>query len=100
VEDLFDRLDDRCFNLIVIGQPEAVTQAQGFSGLVRTHVIPSDRGNAEKLAQAQLSEPCFFLCRPDGHIGLAGTRLDLAAIARYLSDCHVSTHSGSAARSS
>jgi hypothetical protein len=28
--------------------------------------------------------PAYFLLRPDGHIGLAGTRLDVDAMRQYL----------------
>jgi 2-polyprenyl-6-methoxyphenol hydroxylase-like FAD-dependent oxidoreductase len=95
-EDLFARLDDTRFNLIVIGQPEPTMHPAGFDRLVRTHVVPHDPENAQILAQAHLPESSFYLCRPDGHIGLAGPRLDFEAIARYLTDSHITPFSESA----
>jgi 2-polyprenyl-6-methoxyphenol hydroxylase-like FAD-dependent oxidoreductase len=84
-EDLFQKLDDTCFNLLVIGQP-APEAVAGSPGLLRTMVIPQDSANEKELARARLSGPCFYLLRPDGHVGLAGTRLDAAAVNRYLSE--------------
>jgi 2-polyprenyl-6-methoxyphenol hydroxylase-like FAD-dependent oxidoreductase/uncharacterized protein YndB with AHSA1/START domain len=81
VEDLFEKLDDTRFNLLVIGQPEAGAQA---NAMVRTHVIPATDANAAELARAGVAIPSFYLLRPDGHVGLAGARLDLAAVSDYL----------------
>jgi 2-polyprenyl-6-methoxyphenol hydroxylase-like FAD-dependent oxidoreductase len=86
-EDLFEKLNDRFFNLIVIGQ-SAVT-ASDHGGLLRIHTIPGDPVNDRELARAQIAGPCFYLLRPDGHVGLAGTRFDAAAVTRYLARCHL-----------
>ncbi|HTT40954.1 MAG TPA: FAD-dependent monooxygenase [Burkholderiales bacterium] len=86
IEDLFETLDDTRFNLIVIGQPAPADGMQELGGLLRTHVIPGDSGNEQELARARISTPSFYLLRPDGHIGLAGSRLDAAAVRRYLAD--------------
>jgi 2-polyprenyl-6-methoxyphenol hydroxylase-like FAD-dependent oxidoreductase len=87
VEDLFAALDDTRFNLLVFGQTEAARQYALADDRVRLWVVPSDDANAQILAGAQLVGPYFFLCRPDGHIGLAGTRLDADAIRDYLQGC-------------
>ena len=42
--------------------------------------------DAEALARAGIPQPSFFLLRPDGHVGLAGTRLDADGIRRYLAE--------------
>jgi hypothetical protein len=42
--------------------------------------------NEQELARAHISGPVFYLLRPDGHVGLAGTRLDATAVTGYLSD--------------
>ena len=86
VEDLFQKLDDTRFNLIVTGQPAPSTGAIGPDDLLRTHVIPGDRDNDRELARAQISGPAFYLLRPDGHVGLAGTRLDAEAVNAYLAE--------------
>ena len=86
-QDLFEHLDDTRFNLVAIGQEPAVIP--GYDELIRTHLIPATAENAQRLTQAQLPQLGFFLCRPDGHIGLVGAQLDVAACARYLSDCQI-----------
>jgi hypothetical protein len=80
-KDLYERLDDTRFNLIVVGQPAT---GDNFGDLVRTLVVPDDPASAQALADVRIHGPAFFLLRPDGHIGLAGTHLDPAAVSRYL----------------
>jgi hypothetical protein len=86
VEDLFGRLDDTRFNLIMIGQASPADAIAGLSDLLRIHVIPDDAANDRELARAQIPRPSFYLLRPDGHIGLAADRLEAAAVARYVSE--------------
>ena len=82
VEDLYEKLDDTRFNLIVTGQPAPSSVALG--DLLRTHAIPSDPANDRELARARISGPAFYLLRPDGHVGLAGTRCEVEAVSAYL----------------
>jgi len=84
VEDLFEALDDTRFNLIVIGQPAPLDAAPGLGELLQTHEIPQDEHNARELARVGIAGPVYYLLRPDGHVGLAGTRLDVSALRRYL----------------
>jgi 2-polyprenyl-6-methoxyphenol hydroxylase-like FAD-dependent oxidoreductase len=86
IEDLFKRLDDTRCNLIVFGQPAPAGGAPGFDEMLSTHAIPDDAHNAQELARAGISGPAFYLLRPDGHVGLAGTRLEMEAVTRYLSE--------------
>jgi 2-polyprenyl-6-methoxyphenol hydroxylase-like FAD-dependent oxidoreductase len=85
LEDLFETIDDTRFNLLVFGQPATATPELAHA--FRTHEISSDAVNGAPLARAHISTPSFYLLRPDGHIGLAGTRLDMTATLAYLSDC-------------
>jgi hypothetical protein len=85
-EDLFQKLDDTRFNLILIGQPSPTHALPGLGHLVLIHVIPDDPFNDGELARAHIPRPSFYLLRPDGHIGLAGTRLEVAAASRYVSE--------------
>ena len=86
VEDSFRKLDDSRFNLLVIGQP-APAEALAVNGdLLTTHSLPADPLNDAELERAQVPQPSFYLIRPDGHVGLCGTRADTAAIRRYLSE--------------
>jgi 2-polyprenyl-6-methoxyphenol hydroxylase-like FAD-dependent oxidoreductase len=89
VEDLFEKLDDKCFNLLVVGQPIPFSPPRGGGGLLRVHAIADDPVNRAELARAKICGPAFYLLRPDGHVGLAGTRLDATALARYLADWHI-----------
>jgi 2-polyprenyl-6-methoxyphenol hydroxylase-like FAD-dependent oxidoreductase len=87
-EDLFARLDDRRFNLVLVRQPApALPDAlRDHGGLVRTHSVPDDPANDPALGRARIPGPSFYLLRPDGHVGLAGTRLDTGALTRYLAE--------------
>jgi 2-polyprenyl-6-methoxyphenol hydroxylase-like FAD-dependent oxidoreductase len=89
-QDLFERLDDTRFHLLVLGQPgaggEAARQLREGAGPVDTTVVPADAANDAALARVGIAQPSFFLLRPDGHIGLAGDRLDFEAIRRYLAE--------------
>ncbi|HVG05379.1 MAG TPA: FAD-dependent monooxygenase [Burkholderiaceae bacterium] len=82
-EDLFEKLDDTRFNLIVIGQPASI-QVLALGDLLRVHLIPTDAANERELARTQIPRPSFYLLRPDGHIGLAGIQLDAVAVDRYI----------------
>jgi hypothetical protein len=100
-EDLFRKLDDTRFNLIVIGQPVVTyggcrfaepvpaTSPGGLPGLgdlLRTHAIPSDPVNDRELERASIPRPSFYLLRPDCHVGLSGIRLEAEAVTRYFSE--------------
>ena len=89
VEDLFERLDDTRFNVLVVGQPAPEAERLGVGDLVRVHSIPAGGDNAQVLARASIGMPAFYLLRPDGHVGLAGTDLDLTAVRRWFADSHV-----------
>jgi 2-polyprenyl-6-methoxyphenol hydroxylase-like FAD-dependent oxidoreductase len=85
-EDLFGKQDDTRFNLIVIGQPAPADGLPALGDRLRIHAVPSDAANDRELARARIPQPSFYLLRPDGHVGLAGTHLDAVAATRYLSE--------------
>jgi 2-polyprenyl-6-methoxyphenol hydroxylase-like FAD-dependent oxidoreductase len=85
-EDLFEKLDDTRFNLVVIGQPAPESAPPGLEALLRTHVIPSDPSNERELGRASIRCPSFYLLRPDCYVGLCGTLLEPGALNRYLSE--------------
>ncbi|HZS69692.1 MAG TPA: hypothetical protein VFA72_21475, partial [Burkholderiales bacterium] len=70
----------------VIGQPAPTAQVLGLGDLVRVHAVSDDPANAAELARVHISAPAFYLLRPDGHVGLAGTRFDAEAVKRYMAE--------------
>jgi 2-polyprenyl-6-methoxyphenol hydroxylase-like FAD-dependent oxidoreductase len=85
-EDLFARLDDTRLNLILIGQSSLPDGLCDHGDLVLTHSVPDDPANDLDLGRARIPKPSFYLLRPDGHVGLAGTQLGAAALTRYLAE--------------
>src|SRR5262249_10841063 len=84
VEDLFQKLDDLRLHLILIGQVAPSEASLASNVFLAVHVIPADPINDEELKRADLPSPSFYLLRPDGHVGLCGTRLEAREIERYL----------------
>ena len=81
VEDLF-ALDDTRFHLLAFGQPVP----EGFpmwDGLLETHAVPQSAANEAALEAAGIPRPSYFLLRPDGHVALAGARLQREPVERY-----------------
>ncbi len=90
-EDIYGVLDDTCFNLLMFGESSAEAAGQ-FGDMVRALAIPRIADNDQELARAGISQPSFYLLRPDGHVGLCGPQFDAAAVARYLAQrAHVVT---------
>jgi len=85
-EDLFGKLDDTRFSLIVIGQASPPGGVPELGHLLSIHEVPSDPANDRELARAHIPRPSFYLLRPDGHVGLAGTHPEAAAATRYVSE--------------
>ncbi len=83
VEDLFARLDDTRFTLVVVGQP-APPPIPGLEDLVHVLAVPADPANLRELARAGIPARAFFLVRPDGYVGLAGAGTAGPELARYL----------------
>jgi hypothetical protein len=83
-EVVFAKLDDERFHLLSFGQRAELPPYA--ADLLRAWSVPSDPANEEVLARAGIAQPSFYLLRPDGHVGLAGTRLDVDQIRRYLAE--------------
>jgi 2-polyprenyl-6-methoxyphenol hydroxylase-like FAD-dependent oxidoreductase len=91
-EDLFQKLDDTRFNLLLIGQreaAEAAAKALTCGLLVRAYIIADCEVNEKALRRARLAGPSYYLLRPDGHVGLAGAHFDAAALTRYFADRNI-----------
>jgi 2-polyprenyl-6-methoxyphenol hydroxylase-like FAD-dependent oxidoreductase len=91
--DLFDRLDDTRFNLLVIGQSISAGNRLTSSERLKLHTIPLDRDNAAALSGASIAGAAFYLLRPDGHVGLAGTRFDESAVMQWFGNAQVNLES-------
>jgi 2-polyprenyl-6-methoxyphenol hydroxylase-like FAD-dependent oxidoreductase len=89
LEDLFERLDDTRFNLLVVGQPPPSLEHLGLGELLDVHAIPSDRDNDVELARASIKGPACYLLRPDGHIGLGGSLFDETALRGWFASAYV-----------
>ena len=89
VEDLFQRLDDRRFNLLVIGQPAPPAKGHTLGDLLDVHAIALDGDNAKTLAAESIKSPAFYLLRPDGHVALAGTRFRESDVRRWFAKAGV-----------
>jgi hypothetical protein len=84
-QDLFQKLSDLHFNLILLDQPPPAEGGTGLGDLLRTYVIPTDPSNDQELARVHIPRPSFYLVRPDGNIGLCGTRFEANSVANYVS---------------
>ena len=85
VEDLFARLDDTRFSLLLFGQPLPAEGPSALGDLLQLYAVPDDPANDRELARVKVPKTAFYLLRPDGHVGLAGTHYDPEAATRYLS---------------
>jgi 2-polyprenyl-6-methoxyphenol hydroxylase-like FAD-dependent oxidoreductase len=88
-EDLFQKLDDTRLNLLVIGQPEVSTASLQLGDMLKVHAIPSDIENDRALSAAAITSPSYYVLRPDGHIGLAGTLFQEADLRQWLARSHL-----------
>lgn len=84
VEDLFERLDDRRFTLLVFGQPAPDLGTLGLDDLLAVHAVPTDAHNDAELRRVGLRQPSAWLLRPDGHIGLCAAHIDAPRLTAYL----------------
>jgi 2-polyprenyl-6-methoxyphenol hydroxylase-like FAD-dependent oxidoreductase len=89
-EDVFTRLDDTRLNLVVIGQPAPSLESLALGDLLDVHAIPSNSANAVELAGASITGPAYYLLRPDGHVGLAGTLFQEDALRQWLANAGMS----------
>lgn len=90
VDDLFQKLSDKQFHLVLFGQSAPSDAPSDFGDLLQVHAIPTDPGNDTELARVHIAQPSFYLVRPDGYIALCGQRFDAAALHSYVSaDLHL-----------
>ncbi len=86
VEDIFQKLDDLHFHLLIFGQLVSLEWLSSIYGeLLQTHMIPEAMNKAE-LERVYIPCPSFYLLRQDGHIGFCGTQLDVKKVIEYMTD--------------
>jgi len=96
-EDVFEKLDDTRFNLLVMGQPVPSADSVDHGDLLHTHPISDTAENNAQLQRVRIAGPAFYLLRPDGHVGVCGSRLDTNAVSRYLAErVHLHATAGTA----
>ncbi len=91
-EDLYRRLDDLRFNLLVFLESKAPGSGTALpddlaamdTSRVKIHSIVLETANAAELARLKLPGPCMALLRPDGHVALLQLTLSAAQIQRYI----------------
>ncbi len=86
VQDLFQALSDTQLHLLLFGQGPARDLVPNMGGLLNTHVVPRDASNDHALTRANIPLPSFYLLRPDGHVALCGTQLNVPSLQRYLAE--------------
>jgi 2-polyprenyl-6-methoxyphenol hydroxylase-like FAD-dependent oxidoreductase len=84
-EDFYGKLDDTRFTLVLIGQSSPLAGVPSLGDLLGIQEVPGDPANDRELARVHIPRRAFYLLRPDGYVGLAGTRLEPAAVTRYVS---------------
>jgi hypothetical protein len=82
-QDLFQKLDDTRFNLLLIGSREDAATDE-LKRLMLVHTVPDTPENRKALGRAGIPFPSFYLLRPDGYIALAGSRLEGGVLEGYL----------------
>ena len=87
--DMFEVLDDTKFHLLVIGQPAPARDQLRCGDLLEIHEIPAHPDNLRELARVSITAPAYYLLRPDGHVGLAGTRVDAAEVQGWFEKAQV-----------
>jgi 2-polyprenyl-6-methoxyphenol hydroxylase-like FAD-dependent oxidoreductase len=88
-EDLFRKMDDRRFTLLVAGQPAPATTPAGFEDLLDVYAVPRTPQNDAALGAVAIDGPAYYLLRPDGHVALAGARFDEADVRLWFADHQV-----------
>ena len=69
-----------------IGQPAPSEASVGMGDLLRVQTVHANPVNHAELARVNIPDICFYLLRPDGHVGFCGARLDVAELKRYLAE--------------
>jgi hypothetical protein len=88
-EDLFEKMGDMRFTLLVVGQRPPASTVAGFEDLVNVIAVPRTPQNDAALAVASIDGPAWYLIRPDGYVALAGARFDETDVRLWFADHQV-----------
>jgi 2-polyprenyl-6-methoxyphenol hydroxylase-like FAD-dependent oxidoreductase len=88
---LFEAIDDTRFTLLLFGKEPPTAVMPELDGMLNTIVVPTDLANIVELARVKISQPSFYLLRPDGHIAMAGTQAVNLGEAKDLLHLHAGT---------
>jgi 2-polyprenyl-6-methoxyphenol hydroxylase-like FAD-dependent oxidoreductase len=89
LEDVFQKMDDTRFTLLVFGQPGPGGAPAGFRDLIDLHVLPKTPDNDLVMQSLSISGPAYYLIRPDGHVALAGGHYSETDVRLWFADNHV-----------
>jgi hypothetical protein len=89
LEDVFQKMNDTRFSLLVFGQPGPGGAPAGFRDLVDLHVVPQTPDNELATQALSISGPAYYLIRPDGHVALAGSQYSETEVRLWFADNHV-----------
>ena len=85
-QDIFERLNDIRFHLLVFGAPAPDVAALPIADMLDVSMVARSAANDAELARVAIPTPSYYLLRPDGHVGLCGWRVDTGAMARYITE--------------
>jgi hypothetical protein len=95
-EDVFQKMNDTKFTLLVFGQPGPRAGLAGFGDLVDVHAVPQTPENEAALQALSIDGPAYYLVRPDGYVAVAGSHFNEADVRLWFADHRV--HAAGAGR--
>ena len=75
------------------GRGRLIKKMAGYHQFHAVQVAVGETLRAAELARAGITGPAFFLLRPDGHVALAGTRIETGAVERYFAQQRIGAQS-------
>jgi 2-polyprenyl-6-methoxyphenol hydroxylase-like FAD-dependent oxidoreductase len=88
-EDVFQKMDDTRFTLLLFGQPAPVDGIPGFRDLVDVRAVAETPENDAALRHLSITGPAYYLVRPDGYVALAGARFHETDVRLWFADQRV-----------
>ncbi len=86
IEDLFQKLSDLHFNLLVFGQDGAFENPASREALFVFTFSRTISPTMLRLSRTQIAQRSFYLIRPDGHTSICGTELKPELLRSYFAE--------------